>query len=1080
MKDYRAIRRGITARSARPNCALALFVFIAISFPLSAPVRAATSRQQSSQTDPPAVPSQAPSHNIAPRIKLITLVPTEIAVAEPITSVIVMDPAIAKVEVKGERSILITGLMTGDTILIISGKNSRLTYAIDVERHPEVKRPKGDAQRAQAVQTFSGSNSIYFTPGSNGAPSLMRESFDYTQKLSNDRTLRMGGDVFRFFGGGDRALTSQPVAAFGTSRLKFGLDSPTIRLDLLDSTLDFSQLGFSGYLLRGPHFVSTRDSRWRGLELFAGDASPRLTLFDHGQGRIAGALMPVLQTKSLRIRTGFFFISPSRVLTTLANATVPGGGFVLHSDVRYTPDDRTNVEGEAAYSNGGLSWRGKLDLRRGAFNFLGELSTLDRRSPMTAIGAQSGARKTEAFNLQWQPVTRFSASAAYYRTTTVPPDVTRIQLNNTAYLVSATLRPATSASLTVSLNQQVIEAPAGTLGSFLFNLQTRTATIKYDQRLGRRWSNDLEARLILSREEKTNAEVSQGLILREQLRFAWLHGSITGFGNYRSNTPSLESLIIRNPALLPVELRAAFAADPVRFLLTNRDALPLLLSGVQLPLTQNTEGGVRFQSAISRLNLNGEVVYSSGKFIATEQRTLLTSLSAIISLDRANSLQFSIARGFAFSGTGTHMTLTAGYVHRFGSGSGGGFQFPRLLGFDRGHIQGRVFGDSNANGQEDPGEIGIAGMTVRIDDRRSVVTDSQGYFSFGSVNPGEFDVALISDDLGVKLRASKPTVEHVLLLARHTINLSFGVTDGGFASGRVFNDLLLTGEQSAGDSPGIVGVRVNLDSVASVPRISHLTQLVDGNGLYEFRNLRPGAYLLGIDTATLPTNFRVPAQTQWPITVNASQGVYLDLPLAAQRAVSGVVYMDLDGDGKYTSGTDTPIPGASVRIGRAEAITDENGSYILRNVVAGTLEIRAETNRGYASRTVRIELSPLPGILQAIDLAIAPSQSAGPAPAAVPECIVSGTVYMDFDGDGKFSPGNDTRIPGAMVRMGRWEAITDSNGSYVLHCNAAAGRAEIYATTSRGYASGSLTIDLPQAHILRDVNLALNKSASGN
>src|SRR4029079_11415118 len=182
----------------------------------------------------------------------------------------------------------------------------------------------------------------------------------------------------------------------------------------------------------------------------------------------------VLHSKSLLVRTGLFFISPVRVLASAGNALVPGGGFVLLTDVRYTPDDRTNVEGEAAYSNRGISWRGKLDLRRGAFNFLGELSALDRHSPMTAIGAQSGAHKTATFNLQWQPVTRFTASAGYYRTTTVPLEVGRIQLTNTPYLVSANIRPATSASLTLTLNQQVIEAPASTLGSFLFNLQTRT------------------------------------------------------------------------------------------------------------------------------------------------------------------------------------------------------------------------------------------------------------------------------------------------------------------------------------------------------------------------------------------------------------------------------------------------------------------------------------------------------------------------------------------------------------------------------------------------------------------------------
>ena len=84
----------------------------------------------------------------------------------------------------------------------------------------------------------------------------MREGFDYRQKLADKRTLRMSGNMFRLFGG-ERTFTLVPIAAFGASRLKLGLDSPQFKLDILDSALEISQLGFSGYLVRGPHFVST-------------------------------------------------------------------------------------------------------------------------------------------------------------------------------------------------------------------------------------------------------------------------------------------------------------------------------------------------------------------------------------------------------------------------------------------------------------------------------------------------------------------------------------------------------------------------------------------------------------------------------------------------------------------------------------------------------------------------------------------------------------------------------------------------------------------------------------------------------
>jgi hypothetical protein len=121
--------------------------------------------------------------------------------------------------------------------------------------------------------------------------------------------------------------------------------------------------------------------------------------------------------------------------------------------------------------------------------------------------------------------------------------------------------------------------------------------------------------------------MTRGVSLREQLRYSWRRGSLAGFINFKSNTPSLVGLIIRNPLLLPLELRTLFAADPARFLLTNRDALAQFLSGVELPTTRNTEAGLHLQAAFSHLNLASEVRYSSGEILARNERNLLATFS---------------------------------------------------------------------------------------------------------------------------------------------------------------------------------------------------------------------------------------------------------------------------------------------------------------------------------------------------------------------------------------------------------------------------------------------------------------------
>lgn len=918
-------------------------------------------RQQSKSQE---VLPPAPQRDYAQRIQLAAGKIREVTSNDSIGSAIIIDPDIATAEIKGDRIVVIAGLTIGSTILIISGKSGRTTYAVDVGPPIVAKRPKtDDERRAEHPELSSGSSSLSFTPGLNGGPSVLRYNFDYRRKLPNSRTLRMSSEMFRFFGGGDRALTLPLGIGFGANRLKLGLDSPTTRLDVLDSELEISPLGFSGYTLRGLHFVSTPESRWRGIEIFAGNARPQLTLFSKGEGRLAGAIVPLIGSKSLRIRSGIFFVAPSQNLVQLNGLNKAKSGLVVQTDVRYAPDDKTNAEGEMAYGNGGLSWRARLDLRHGAFNFNGDVSHLDSRSPMIAIGAQAGGRTSASFSLQWQPGARFNAMASYNRTTNAPVGGSgRIQLNSREFFVSANYSPTRNAHLGFSVNQQTIAASVSTLVPFLLNLQTRSAVIKYDQILGRHLNNNLEFRFIQSHEANTDSRMNRGISLREQLRYTWRRGSLTGFVNYRSNTSSLESLILRNPALLPLEFRAAFAADPQRFFLANRNALPLLLNGIQLPLTRNSEAGMRLQSAFTRLNVAADTVYSVGKLAGSDQRTLTTSLSANLRIDAANSVQVSASHAFTFSGKGSHTALTVSYAHRFGAGSGGGFQFSKLLGLGRGRIQGCVFMDLNSNGQQDPDEQGMAGMNIQLDGSKSVVTDSRGDFTFGSLEPGDFDIALISDHLGVTLRASTATSQHLSLAPHQTINFNFGLTNNGFIAGRVFNDLLLTGEQTAGEAPGLGAVKLILHStdvnVRTGPASNSIVRIADGNGSYDFRNLAPGKYILEIDPATLPENFGWPANMTWPITISSLQGFYLDLPFAAQRAVSGSVYIDRNGNGQFDPDTDQVVEGVRVVAGKSEAVTSRQGVYLLRNLPAGKIEIQVFFPAQKARAVLHLDLGP--------------------------------------------------------------------------------------------------------------------------
>lgn len=960
-------------RSIRAGCALALAISLLAPVPFGEAASSAvffvrSTLHRVTPDEDGFEDTHPPSRKIVPRIKLLLSNTHELAFGEAILAATLLDPSVASAEKNGERRLIIKGLSAGETILIISGPNTRSTYVIEVLRpaRPRRSQEKG-AGRALPVESFSGFYSLYFSPGFDGAPSLARHTFEFNQKLAKARTLRAGGELFNFMGGGERALAQPLWTSFGAGRLRLGLDSPESSFDLLDSELAVSRLTFNHYTMRGPHFVSKTSSRWRGLEIFAGRARPQLSLFNRGEGTLAGALIPLEVGPSWRIRVGAFFVSPAPQRETES-------GIIWHADARYAPDDKTTAEAEADYAKGHLSWRARLDLRRGPVNLYGELFRLDRDSPLVFLGAQSGGRKLDSFGLQWRALPHFIVSGSYHSASNSPPSAARrFELNSRTVTATASYAPARGTRLSFSFNQQELEQPAARDIPFLLSLRTRTATLRYGQRIAAHWTNDLDARFILSREEETAEQMTRGLSLREQLRYSWRRGSLTGFVNYRSNTPSLTSLLLRNPALLPLETRAAFAADPLRFLLLNGDALPQLLTGVELPMTRSTEAGLRLQAAFSRLNMTGEIHYSTGEVAARAQRNMIASFSANLKLDAANSVQVSSSSIHSFDGNGNRTALTVSFTHRFGVEGHSGFQFSRLLGLTaRASVKGRVFLDTNANGKDDPEEPGLAGMKVQLDANHTLMTDSSGHFNFSALEPGEHAVALVHDELGVQFRASNTTLRQLVLEPRETVNLSFGLTNVGFAQGRIFNDLLLAGEKEAGDAPGVGGVKVFLRRISPgrAAMTEPLTQAVNASGLFEFRNLSPGSYVLEVDPASIPADFHLPGQTAWPLNINPLQGSFLDLPLIAQRAVSGIVFIDKDGDGRFDENKDQVVVGARVIGGSVEARTDSHGSYILRNLPAGKLTVRAFLPNEDASKPVHLELGPNPVFKRDLNLSI--------------------------------------------------------------------------------------------------------------
>jgi len=91
-----------------------------------------------------------------------------------------------------------------------------------------------------------------------------------------------------------------------------------------------------------------------------------------------------------------------------------------------------------------------------------------------------------------------------------------------------------------------------------------------------------------------------------------------------------------------------------------------------------------------------------------------------------------------------------------------------------GFIQGSVFLDENDSGARDAGEAGVANITVILNDRFSVRTDSQGNFSFPMVATGTYTLRVLTDNLPLPWNfADDEAVQQVEVGVRQQVRADF-------------------------------------------------------------------------------------------------------------------------------------------------------------------------------------------------------------------------------------------------------------------------------------------------------------------
>lgn len=361
-----------------------------------------------------------------------------------------------------------------------------------------------------------------------------------------------------------------------------------------------------------------------------------------------------------------------------------------------------------------------------------------------------------------------------------------------------------------------------------------------------------------------------------------------------------------------------------------------------------------------------------------------------------------------------------------------------------------VWKDLNYDGKQDPGEPGIAGVTVTLYNSANVAvgtktTDAVGYYNFTDLAPGTYTVGfatVLADgcvltpvdqgtDDAKDNDASQTTGRTIPII----VNAGDRITnvDAGYIINKaslgdyVWKDLDRDGQQDSGE-PGIGGVNVQLlNSIGTVVGL----QVTDATGYYYFQDLRPGTYSVQFPTNVNGICLLTTADNGSDLTdsdANATSGKTVPTSLVAGEndptwdagyvsnlaALGDYVWKDRNLDGTQQTGEPgianievVLLNSAGIEIGTT--ITDATGRYWFSNLQAGTYKVKFPlvvapdcvlTAQNQGSANIDSNPSGTTGITADVTLLGGETNSTIDAGYYDPSASLGDYVWKDLDKDG--------------------------------------------------------------------------------
>ncbi|MCH9646898.1 MAG: carboxypeptidase regulatory-like domain-containing protein [Deltaproteobacteria bacterium] len=249
----------------------------------------------------------------------------------------------------------------------------------------------------------------------------------------------------------------------------------------------------------------------------------------------------------------------------------------------------------------------------------------------------------------------------------------------------------------------------------------------------------------------------------------------------------------------------------------------------------------------------------------------------------------------------------------------------------------RLWNDSNGDGIQDPGESGLAGVTVELLDRTgtviaTTVTDGSGGYSFEGLAPDQYTVRVDAATLPVGFSLTgdpdlAPDGQSTVTLdfGQSDLTLDFGYQNSALPdlSGTVFEDLDADGTEESGE-PGFAGITLDLQRTYEV-----IDGVIDVNG---------DGFISALDTGLVDGVAIIDGQVDLngDGVVNASDdGQFKGISL-----VDGL--LDINGDG-VVSGTDDGLAACDPI---ATTTTDALGNYSFPDLLDGDYRVQVTDTEG--------------------------------------------------------------------------------------------------------------------------------------